>query len=185
MVQATRLIKKYPNRRLYDTQASSYVTLADLKALVVERESFWVADARTGEDLTRAILLQIVLEEENGASPMFSVDLLAQMIRFYGNAMQGMMAKCLESNFKAFSELQTMLQEPPHLFDGESPQGKPWQDWPALHEGHGVDSERGKRVFVPAPERAGNGLNNVFQGHPFVSLPSQPASGSAIDRSKK
>lgn len=185
MVQASRLIKKYPNRRLYDTQASSYVTLADLKALVVGQENFRVADAKTGEDLTRAILLQIVLEEENGASPMFSVDLLAQMIRFYGNAMQGMMAKCLESNFKAFSELQTLLQEPPHLFGEALPQAEPWQDWPALHEDRGVGSERGKRVFVPAPERQENGVNNVFRGPPFVSQPSSPASDSAIDRTKK
>ena len=87
---ALRLIKKYPNRRLYDTRTSSYITLADVKALVLKHEQFQVVDAKTGEDLTRSILLQIILEEEAGGMPMFTSDLLSQLIRFYGNAMQGM-----------------------------------------------------------------------------------------------
>ncbi|MDP2135201.1 MAG: polyhydroxyalkanoate synthesis repressor PhaR, partial [Sulfuritalea sp.] len=86
MAAQSRLIKKYPNRRLYDTRTSTYITLADVKELVLAHEAFQVLDAKSGDDLTRAILLQIILEEEAGGAPMFSSDLLSQMIRFYGNA---------------------------------------------------------------------------------------------------
>src|SRR6187397_1481953 len=79
-----RLIKKYPNRRLYDTKTSSYITLADVKQMVLKNEDFQVLDAKTNEDLSRQILLQIILEEESGGMPMFSSDLLSQMIRSYG-----------------------------------------------------------------------------------------------------
>jgi polyhydroxyalkanoate synthesis repressor PhaR len=88
MAETLRLIKKYPNRRLYDTQTSTYITLADVKQLVLDTEEFHVIDAKTNEDLTRAILLQIILEEEAEGSPMFTAQMLAHIIRFYGNAMQ-------------------------------------------------------------------------------------------------
>jgi polyhydroxyalkanoate synthesis repressor PhaR len=78
---------------------------------VLNNEHFQVVDAKTGEDLTRSILLQIILEEEAGGAPMFTSDLLSHMIRFYGNAMQGMMGKYLESNIKAFTEMQVKLQD--------------------------------------------------------------------------
>ena len=91
MAPPVRLIKKYPNRRLYDTQTSTYITLADVKQLVLEQEEFQVIDAKSGEDLSRQILLQIILEEESGGVPMFTAQMLAQISRFYGNAMQGMM----------------------------------------------------------------------------------------------
>lgn len=107
----TRIIKKYPNRRLYDTRTSSYITLHDVKELVLHHDDFQVVDAKSGEDLTRSILLQIILEEETGGMPMFSSDLLAQMIRFYGNAMQGMMGKYLENNINAFADMQQKLQD--------------------------------------------------------------------------
>ena len=93
MPESVRLIKKYPNRRLYDTQTSSYITLADVKDLVLKHESFHVVDAKSNEDLTRQILLQIILEEESAGSPMFSHDALTHLIRFYGNAMQGIMGR--------------------------------------------------------------------------------------------
>src|SRR5436190_22792799 len=86
-----RILKQYPNRRLYDTQTSSYITLADVKKMVLEGQDFVVRDAKTSDDLTRSILLQIILEEETGGVPMFSSQMLAQIIRFYGHAMQGMM----------------------------------------------------------------------------------------------
>jgi polyhydroxyalkanoate synthesis repressor PhaR len=111
MVEQARLIKKYPNRRLYDTQTSTYITLVDVKGLVLEQEEFQVVDARTGEDLTHNILLHIIFEEETGGTPMFSSGALAQMIRFYGNAMQGMMGQYLESHINAFSEMQKKFQE--------------------------------------------------------------------------
>jgi polyhydroxyalkanoate synthesis repressor PhaR len=85
------VIKKYPNRRLYDTDTSTYITLAEVKQLVMDSEPFVVRDAKTGEDLTRSILLQIILEEEAGGAPMFTEAVLANIIRFYGHAMQGFM----------------------------------------------------------------------------------------------
>ena len=106
-----RLIKKYPNRRLYDTGASRYVTLNDVYQLVIEKTEFAVLDARSGKDITRSILLQIILEEESGGMPMFTSDLLAQMIRFYGNAMQGMVGNYLEKNMQVFTEMQQRMQE--------------------------------------------------------------------------
>ena len=105
MSEQPRLIKKYPNRRLYDTRTSAYITLADIKDLVLRHEQFHVIDAKSGEELTRSILMQIILEEEAGGAPMFSSDMLAQMIRFYGDAMQGMMGKYLETNIKAFTSM--------------------------------------------------------------------------------
>ncbi|MDE2401690.1 MAG: polyhydroxyalkanoate synthesis repressor PhaR [Burkholderiales bacterium] len=106
-----RAIKKYPNRRLYDTQTSSYITLVDIKAMVLACENFLVLDAKTGEDLTRSILLQIILEEEAGGVPMFSAQALAQIIRFYGNTMQGLMGNYLEKNIQSFIDLQSSLTE--------------------------------------------------------------------------
>jgi len=106
-----RAIKKYPNRRLYDTQTSSYITLAEIKAMVLGCEHFVVMDAKSGEDLTRSILLQIILEEETGGVPMFSTQALAQIIRFYGNTMQGLMGSYLEQNIQSFIDLQGRLTE--------------------------------------------------------------------------
>ena len=93
---SVRVLKKYPNRRLYDTQTSSYITLADVKKMVLDGQAFEVRDAKTSEDITRSILLQIILEEETGGVPMFSTQSLEQIIRFYGHAMQGVMGAYLE-----------------------------------------------------------------------------------------
>ena len=101
-----RLIKKYPNRRLYDTQTSSYITLTDVKQLVLDAEEFAVVDAKSSEDLTRSILLQIILEEEANGAPMFTSVVLSQIIRYYGHAMQGMMGSYLEKNVQAFTDIQ-------------------------------------------------------------------------------
>jgi len=108
---ARRLIKKYPNRRLYDTTTSSYITLSDVKALVMNHQPFGVVDAKSGEDLTRPMLLQIILEEEAAGAPMFSQEVLANIIRFYGHAMQGFMGKYLESNVQSFMDMQSQLSE--------------------------------------------------------------------------
>jgi polyhydroxyalkanoate synthesis repressor PhaR len=104
-----RILKKYPNRRLYDTRSSSYITLADVKRMVLAGEDFEVRDAKTTDDLTRSILLQIILEEESGGVPMFSTPMLAQIIRFYGHAMQGAMGTMLERNLQAFADIQSQL----------------------------------------------------------------------------
>ncbi len=108
---AVRTIKKYPNRRLYDTQTSSYVTLAEIKKLVMAASPMVVLDAKTGEDLTRSILLQIILEEESAGVPMFSEAVLSNIIRFYGHAMQGHMGSYLESHVQSFMDWQSKLGE--------------------------------------------------------------------------
>lgn len=108
---AQRVIKKYPNRRLYDTDTSSYITLAQVKRLVMDSEPFVVTDVKTGEDLTRSILLQIILEEESNDSPMFTAPVLASVIRFYGHAMQGFMGSYLEKNMQQLMDVQTKFAE--------------------------------------------------------------------------
>jgi polyhydroxyalkanoate synthesis repressor PhaR len=106
-----RVIKKYPNRRLYDTDTSSYITLIEVKRLVMDSEPFVVLDVKTGEDLTRSILLQIILEEEANGSPMFTAPVLASVIRFYGHAMQGLMGGYLEKNIQSLMDVQSKLSE--------------------------------------------------------------------------
>jgi polyhydroxyalkanoate synthesis repressor PhaR len=106
---ARRVIKKYPNRRLYDTDSSTYITLADVKRLVMSGEHFVVRDAKTQDDLTRSILLQIILEEEAGGAPIFTEAALANIIRFYGHAMQGFMGSCLEGNVQSMMDIQNQL----------------------------------------------------------------------------
>lgn len=106
-----RSIKKYPNRRLYDTDTSTYITLAEVREFVMAHQSVVVRDAKTGEDLTRSILLQIILEEEAGGAPIFTELVLANIIRFYGHAMQGFMGAYLEKNVQAFTEVQARLAE--------------------------------------------------------------------------
>ena len=108
---AQRVIKKYPNRRLYDTDTSTYITLAEVRQLVMDHQNVVVRDAKTGEDLTRSILLQIILEEEAGGAPMFTEAVLANIIRFYGHAMQGVMGGLLERQMQAFTDVQTKLAE--------------------------------------------------------------------------
>jgi hypothetical protein len=103
---AERVIKKYPNRRLYDTDTSSYITLTEIKQLVMDSEVFSVRDAKTGDDLTRSILLQIILEEEAHGSPMFTAPVLSNVIRFYGHTMQGFMGGYLEKNMQALMDMQ-------------------------------------------------------------------------------
>ena len=120
MSEPVRIIKKYPNRRLYDTKTSAYITLDDVKNLVIAGEGLRVTDARSGEDLTRNILLQIIVEEEAAGVPLFTAQVLSQMIRFYGHAMQGMLGKYLETNISSFTDFQNRLQEQSRLLYGEN-----------------------------------------------------------------
>ncbi len=110
--EGVRTIKKYPNRRLYDTTASSYVTLADIKQLVMQHAPFVVRDAKSGEDLTRSILLQIILEEEAAGTPLLSEATLANIIRFYGHAMQNHVADHLSRQAELLAELQQKWRSP-------------------------------------------------------------------------
>jgi len=179
-----RLIKKYPNRRLYDTKTSSYITLADVKELVLGHEEFQVVDAKSGDDLTRSILLQIILEEEAGGAPMFTSDLLAQMIRFYGNAMQGMMGKYLENNIKAFADMQQKLQEQAKAIYGENnPLSQDlWAQFlsfqgPALQSMMGAYIEQSKKMFLQMQEQIESQTRNMFSGFQFPNYSLGPEGG--------
>jgi polyhydroxyalkanoate synthesis repressor PhaR len=116
-----RVIKKYPNRRLYDTAISSYITLEDVKHLVLERAEFHVIDARTNTDITRGILLQIISEQEEQGSPIFTTDVLAHIIRFYGDTLQGMMGNYLEKSLQAFVDQQHLFREQMRTLIGQNP----------------------------------------------------------------
>ncbi len=105
-----RIIKKYPNRRLYDTEQSRYITLADIRKLVMQGVDFKVVDTNSGEDLTRSILLQIMLEEESGGAPLFTAKMLSQIIRFYGGTVQGMFARYLEESLSMFAQQQEQFR---------------------------------------------------------------------------
>lgn len=105
----TRIIKKYPNRRLYDTELSRYITLTDIRELVMKGMEFQVVDTNTNEDLTRSILLQIMLDEESGGEPLFSAKMLSQIIRFYGGTVQGILARYLEESLSMFVQQQDQL----------------------------------------------------------------------------
>ncbi|PIE82979.1 MAG: polyhydroxyalkanoate synthesis repressor PhaR [Candidatus Contendobacter odensis] len=117
----TRIIKKYPNRRLYDTVVSSYITLEDVKRLVLERANFHVIDARTNTDITRGILLQIISEQEEQGNPIFTTEVLAHIIRFYGDTLQGMMGNYLEKSLQAFVDQQHFFREQMRTFMGKNP----------------------------------------------------------------
>lgn len=107
----TRTIKKYPNRRLYDTAISSYITLEDVKRLVLDGVGFHVVDARSGDDITRTILLQIISEQEEQGDPIFSTEVLSNVIRFYGDTLQGLMGRYLEQSLQVFVEQQHQFRE--------------------------------------------------------------------------
>ena len=116
-----RIIKKYPNRRLYDTAISSYITLNDVKELVLSYTPFKVVDAKSGDDLTRTTLLQIISEQEDKESPIFTSEILQNVIRFYGDSMQAMMSRFLEHSMKLFMEQQAGFKSPLNTFLGTNP----------------------------------------------------------------
>ena len=166
-----RVLKKYPNRRLYDTHASSYITLADVKAMVLNRQEFVVRDAKSGDDLTRSILLQIILEVESGGVPMFSSPMLAQIIRFYGHAMQGLMGSYLEKNIQTFTELQGRFGEP---VKGLSPEL--WTQFmngqaPVMQGLMGDYFEQSKTLFAQMQEQMAKQAGTLFPGLPGLVPP--------------
>jgi polyhydroxyalkanoate synthesis repressor PhaR len=118
---AARVIKKYPNRRLYDTEISSYITIEDVRQLIVEGEAFEVRDAKSGEDLTRQVLLQIIAEHEQDGEPMLSTQLLSQIIRFYGDSLQGFMGNYLERSMQVFLEQQQQFRQQVGSLLGQTP----------------------------------------------------------------
>lgn len=164
-----RTIKKYPNRRLYDTQTSTYVTLSDVKSLVLAHEEFKVLDAKTEEDLTRAILLQIILEEEAGGVPLFTTPMLSQMIRFYGHSMQGMVGGMLEKNIQSFIDLQSQFAEQSKT-GGATPES--WAQFmnvqnPMMQQMMGSYVEQSKNLFTQMQEKMKDPAS-AFTGFPFT-----------------
>jgi polyhydroxyalkanoate synthesis repressor PhaR len=168
-----RLIKKYPNRRLYDTQTSSYITLADVKQLVLGNEEFTVIDAKSNEDLTRSILLQIILEEEANGTPMFSSGALSQIIRYYGHAMQGMMGSYLEENIQAFIDIQNKLTESSKgFYEGKPFSPETWAQFmnvqgPMMQGMMSNYIEQSKTLFMQMQEQMQNQTKNMFGTLPF------------------
>ncbi|HEY6772729.1 MAG TPA: polyhydroxyalkanoate synthesis repressor PhaR [Oxalicibacterium sp.] len=174
-----RLIKKYPNRRLYDTQTSSYITLSDVKQLVRDNEAFTVSDAKTGEDLTRSILLQIILEEEASSTPMFSVPALSEIIRYYGHEMQGMMSAYLEKNIQAFIDIQNRLNESSKELGDDKPLNPEiWSQFmnvqgPMMQGMMSNYIEQSKNLFVQMQEQMQTQSQNMFGGFAFSATAEQ------------
>lgn len=169
MTSGTRLIKKYPNRRLYDTETSTYITLADVKQLVLENEPFQVVDAKSREDLTRSILLQIILEEEAGGKPLFSSQMLSQIIRFYGHAMQGMMGAYLEKTLSAFVEIQDSVSEQSRgMLEGNVPPSpEMWTQFmsmqtPMMQSMMSAYIDQSKKLFVQMQEQMEANTRSMF-----------------------
>ena len=174
---SSRIIKKYPNRRLYDTETSTYITLAEVKDLVLQYKDFQVQDAKTGEDLTRAILLQIILEEESGGVPMFSTDMLANIIRYYGHAMQGLMGSYLERSIMAFHEAQKRFQE--------QAQTQPWPFIPGqMPNVMGGYLEKGAKAVIDMQDELRNQALKLFSGFPYSAAGNESAAAQEKARPK-
>lgn len=188
MSESSRLIKKYPNRRLYDTKTSAYITLSDVKDLVLTTEPFKVLDAKNGEDLTRSILLQIILEEETAGVPLFTTDLLSQMIRFYGHAMQGMLGKYLETNIKSFTDFQKKLQEQSHSLYGDNSnqmQSDMWSQFmnfqgPAMQTMMSTYMDQSKKMVHQMQDQLQNQTRTMFTG---IQIPGFPPEAVAKPKS--
>jgi polyhydroxyalkanoate synthesis repressor PhaR len=122
-----RVIKKYPNRRLYDTVESRYITLADVRRLVVERIDFVVVDKKNNADITRSILLQVIAEQEHLAEPILSQELMVNVIRSYGTAMQGQVSPHLENSLKQLLNQQQQMalrERVKSVAGGEAPRAR-------------------------------------------------------------
>ncbi len=155
MSDTRRTIRKYPNRRLYDVANDGYITLADVKQLVLKNVDFEVVDARSGADITRSILLQIILEEESGAAPMFSAEMLAEIVRFHGAAQQTMVGAYMEENVNTLLGIQRKLQEPARRSEDDAVRLTPdlWRQWmqlqaPAMQAMLASFLEQGARRFM-------------------------------------
>ena len=177
MSEPVRTIKKYPNRRLYDTANSGYITLADVKQMVLDNIEFQVVDAKTNEDLTRSILLQIILDEEGGGVPMFSSEMLAQMIRFYGSAQQTIMGQYIEQNVQAFLAIQKKLQEQAKQVYGDKMLLTPelWKQFmqmqaPAMQGMLGNYLEQSAKLFMDMQQRMQDQTRGIFAAFPFPNF---------------
>jgi polyhydroxyalkanoate synthesis repressor PhaR len=177
VAETIRTIKKYPNRRLYDTANSGYITLADVKQMVLENIEFQVIDAKSGDELTRAILLQIILDEEAGGLPMFSSEMLSQMIRFYGTAQQTVMGQYMEQNVKAFMVIQKKLQDQGRQVYGDKMMLTPdlWKQFmqmqaPAMQGMLGNYLEQSAKLFMDMQQRMQDQTRGMFSTFPFPNF---------------
>jgi polyhydroxyalkanoate synthesis repressor PhaR len=142
------IIKKYANRRLYNTASSSYITLEDLARMVRENVEFQVLDAKTGDDITHSILTQIIMDEEaNGSQQMLPVSFLRQLIGMYGNSMQGLMPSYLEASMTNFRENQSKIRE---AFE----KGISATPFAAIHETNMAMMRAAADVFMPGMGKA-------------------------------
>lgn len=167
-----RIIKKYPNRRLYDTEISSYVTLEDVRQLIVDGESFEVRDARSGKDLTRAVLLQILAENEDIGQPIFTTQLLTTVIRFYGDSLQGIIGNYLERSIQTFSEQQQQLRGTIGNLVGQNP-------WTLLNQ----LTERNMEIWKGLQQGIKSGLSAVAEA-PDAAAEEAPAEAPARTESR-
>jgi polyhydroxyalkanoate synthesis repressor PhaR len=188
MSDPVRTIKKYPNRRLYDTANSGYITLADVKQMVLENIDFQVIDAKSGDDLTRSILLQIILDEEGGGVPMFSSEMLSQMIRFYGSAQQTIMGQYMEQNVKAFLAIQKKLQDQAKQVYGDKMLLTPdlWKQFmqmqaPAMQGMLGNYLEQSAKLFMDMQQRMQDQTRGMFTAFPFPNFGAPPQTGAEDD----
>ena len=191
MASEVRMIKKYPNRRLYDTANSGYITLADVKQMVLSGLEFKVVDAKTNDDLTRAILLQIILDEESGGMPMFSSEMLAQLIRFYGSAQQTIMGQYIEQNVQAFLAIQKKLQDQAKQVYGDKMMLTPelWKQFmqmqaPAMQGMLGNYLEQSAKLFMDMQQRMQDQTRGIFSAFPFPTFGAQ-GSGTPDDDKKR
>ncbi|MET0330835.1 MAG: polyhydroxyalkanoate synthesis repressor PhaR [Dyella sp.] len=179
MAQKLRTIKKYPNRRLYDTEISSYITLEEVRQLVLDGETFEVRDAKSGEDLTRSVLLQIISEHEDKGQPMLSPQLLSQIIRFYGDSLQGFMGPYLERSLQVFLDQQQQFRTQLNSLLGQTP----WQMLNDLTERNMDAWKSMQRGFLDV---AGRPQSAPAPSDPFANRPAgNPASGSNRPGGKK
>jgi polyhydroxyalkanoate synthesis repressor PhaR len=141
-----RIIKKYPNRRLYDTAESKYVTLFDVRKLVLDQVGFCVIDKKSGLDITRNILLQIIVEQEDEAAPFFSTDVLERIIGFYGDSVQEVAGDFLSRSLKQFHEQHLRFRATSGDATQNSPQ-PPTVNGPSKHRVSGVTQQTASGVF--------------------------------------
>jgi polyhydroxyalkanoate synthesis repressor PhaR len=183
-----RIIKKYPNRRLYDTETSTYITLAEVKELVLGYKEFQVLDAKSGENLTRAILLQIILEEESGGVPMFSTDMLANIIRYYGHSMQGLMGSYLERSINAFHEAQKRFQEQAQVLIPKMPSDAFTNiiaGGPQIPQVMGGYIEKGAKAVIDMQDELRSQALKLFSGFPYAAPPAGAAPEAEAAKPKR
>ncbi|KMM76473.1 polyhydroxyalkanoate synthesis repressor PhaR [Xanthomonas sp. LMG 8992] len=162
-----RIIKKYPNRRLYDTEISSYITIEDVRQLIIDGEEFEVRDAKTGEDLSRAVLLQIIADQEQDGEPMLSTQLLSQIIRFYGDSLQGFMGNYLERSMQVFLDQQQQFRQQMGNLLGQTP-------WTMMNQ----LTERNLELWQEFQRNLGAGFGRPAAGAGSAK-PGEPPAGAA------